>query len=205
MTSSEHILLLFSAMYDCLAKLNDERVDAFLAFWPEEAAIQRFIEPSHLPVLHWLETAVSVTVSQTRPLAKQLVQAAPHLAWGQTYTTKDFGAHFLTRYGWTELMGLRGPIANTEMACGFLLLGPDIEYPPHSHEAEEIYLPLTANSLWLRNQADWQPYPAGVSIYHPPWMPHAMRTKEAPLLALYLWHGRNLVQKSHIEKDHSSV
>jgi hypothetical protein len=30
-------------------------------------------------------------------------------------------------------------------------------------------------------------------------MPHAMRTETVPLLALYLWRGDNLTEKSHIE------
>jgi hypothetical protein len=85
------------------------------------------------------------------------------------------------------------------MACGFLFLGPQIEYPRHRHEAEEVYVPLTGHSLWKQGNQDWDYRATGLSIYHASWVPHAMRTETVPLLALYLWRGGNLAQKSRIE------
>ncbi len=85
------------------------------------------------------------------------------------------------------------------LACGFLFLGLQIEYPRHRHEAEEVYVPLTELTLWQRSNHDWAYRAAGLPIYHAPWMPHAMRTETVPLVALYLWRGGNLVQKSIIE------
>ena len=40
---------------------------------------------------------------------------------------------------------------------------------------------------------------AGVPIYHEPWMPHAIQTNAVPLLAIYIWQGDNLTQKSMID------
>ncbi|MGD9362974.1 MAG: hypothetical protein PVH85_29185 [Desulfobacterales bacterium] len=41
-----------------------------------------------------------------------LAALANHIAWGQTYSAQDFGLGFLGKYGWSELTGLRGPIAS---------------------------------------------------------------------------------------------
>ena len=35
-----------------------------------------------------------------------------------------------------------------------------------------------------------------ITSKHASWVPHAMRTETVPLIALYLWRGGNLVQKS---------
>jgi hypothetical protein len=105
----------------------------------------------------------------------------------------------LEKYGWAELIGLRGPVPSTEIACGFLLLGPHIEYPEHSHEAEEVNIPLNAPTFWMRGHDEWVSRPAGVPLYHESWLVHAMRTEATPLLALYLWRRGDLTQKSRID------
>ena len=159
----------------------------------------RSVSPRTLPVLSWMPAAVKAAGRQTEFMASRLASLANNLTWGQTYSAEDFGAGFLEKYGWTEFIGLRGPIASDRMACGVLFLGPRIEYPRHSHEAEEVYVPLTGQSLWQCGDQDWSYRPVGLPIHHPSGMWHAIRTESVPLPALYLWRGGNLVQKSRIE------
>ena len=146
-----------------------------------------------------MPAVVKAAGRDTAFLVNTLASLARDLAWGQTYSAQDFGAGFLEKYGWSEFIGLRGPIASERMACGVLFLGPQIEYPRHSHEAEEVYVPLTGQTLWQCGDQDWSYRNAGLPIYHASRVPHAMRTESVPLLALYLWCGGDLVQKSHIE------
>jgi hypothetical protein len=143
-------------------------------------------------LLSYLSDSARAAGKTADHLVEMLVSLADSLCWDQTYTAKDFGSGFLERYGWTELIGLRGPIASNRMACGSLLLGPQIEYPLHRHEAEEIYVPLTAQTLWWQSHQSW--------AYQPPGIRHAMRTEILPLLTLYLWRGGDLVQKSIIHQ-----
>jgi hypothetical protein len=140
---------------------------AFLADWPEPDAPRRPIGHRPLPVLGWLDALPAGAGPETRGLVEALVAAAEDLAWGQTYRDGDIGRRFLDRYGWSELIGLRGPVASDRIACGFLLLGPDIEYPPHAHAAEEIYLPLAGTADWLRGDEGWRQRGPGVPIHHP--------------------------------------
>jgi len=71
---------------------------------------------------------------------------------------------FLEKYGWTEIIGQRGPIASDRIACGFLLLGPRVEYPQHRHEAQEVYVPLTGKTLWLKGDQEWSYRTLGLPV-----------------------------------------
>ena len=87
-----------------------------------------------------------------RPLVELLARHRNEWRWGQTYTSADFGQHFMDNYGWVELFGTRGHFANDQIAAGFLLLGPDITYPDHHHIAEELYVPLTGGTEWRKGE-----------------------------------------------------
>ena len=74
-------------------------------------------------------------------------------------------------------------------AVGVLLLAPDNVYPHHRHPADEVYLPLTV-AQWSSGQDE--PFTAlepGRPLHHEPLQPHAVRTADERLLALYLWTG----------------
>ena len=84
----------------------------------------RPIVPMRLPVLACMQQAVKTASEKTRAIVSMLAAMADQMAWGQTYSDEDFGAGFLEKYGWTEFIGLRGPIPSEQMACGVLMLGP---------------------------------------------------------------------------------
>lgn len=168
-----------------------------LAGWPE-LRVTRDVAPAVLPVCGVLGEAAAGAPARFAALVAGLRDGAVALRWGQTYGAGDFGADFLRGYGWTELIGLRGPIASEAVAVGLLLLGPGVDYPPHAHEAEEVYLPLSGTALWMRGDAPHAPVAPGVAIRHPSWMPHAMRTGAEPLVAAYVWRGGDLAAKSRI-------
>ena len=173
------------------------QVAPFLDDWPE-LGVRRAVAPTLLPVLSVLDRLPGGASPSTAGLVEAIVTAAPSLAWGQTYKAEDFGPAFLERYGWSEFIGLRGPVPSTRIACGVLLLGPDIVYPAHSHAAEEVYVPLSGTARWQRGEEPWRPAAPASAIHHPPWLAHAMATGSEPLLALYVWRGGDLAARSII-------
>ena len=199
MAHDGEIAELVGATERLLQALGDPRVDGFLALWPAAAQPMRVLVPTALPVLGWLEPACRAGAPGAREVLARLRALSRHLAWSQTYTAADFGAGFLERYGWTELIGRRGSVPSEQIAAGFLLLGPHIVYPSHSHEAEEVYVALSGCAAWQRGTEVWRERAPGELIHHASGMPHAMRTASEPLLALYLWRGGDLAQKSRIE------
>jgi mannose-6-phosphate isomerase-like protein (cupin superfamily) len=158
----------------------------------------RHLVPAGLPCLQHLPRCAQLAPAAASDLAEGLARLAPMLRWGQTYTPADFGQRFIDNYGWMELFGLRGHFANDRIAAGFLVLGPDVHYPDHHHAAEEIYIPLTGGAWWKMGEGAFRIRPAGEVIHHPPNVSHAMKTGAAPLLALYLWRGGPLDQRSTV-------
>jgi hypothetical protein len=158
----------------------------FLADWPAEApALDAGTGSTALPVLRWLSRCAADPRCLDPTLVAELCAAAPRLAWRQSYGPAEVGAAFLQNYGWTEFL-------STRIACGVLLLGPDTLYPPHNHPAEEIYVPLSGTADWLQGDGVWRPRPPGSLIHHRGQETHAMRSNDAPLLALYLWRGADM-------------
>jgi hypothetical protein len=171
--------------------------DAFLRDWPREL-IARPIGGRSLPVVVALRGLSRFAAPHTRALVEGVAALAGELDWRQTYSNADFGDRFLENYGYNEWIGQRGAFMSEKLACGVLLLGPDTEYPDHSHEAEELYLPLAGHAFWRLAESDWRVRPPGEWIHHPSWTAHAMRTSQEPLLAAYVWRAGDLTAKSRI-------
>jgi Dimethlysulfonioproprionate lyase len=170
----------------------------FLRDWPRELVTRPLVARS-LPVVASLQGLSRCAAPQTRALVDGIAALAGELDWRQTYARADFGQRFLNNYGWSEWIGERGAFVSDKIACGVLLLGPDTEYPAHSHEAEELYLPLAGRAWWRPGEYDWRLREAGEWIHHPAWAIHSTRTGAEPLLAAYFWRAGDLSAKSRIE------
>jgi len=182
-----------------LESLNQPALAPFLADWPHDA-VHRRVHGSHLPVLRWLPEIAGDDRAFAGDLVAAVCDAAPSLAWRQTYTANDLDGEFLDNYAWSEISGTNGPLASLRVACGFLLLGPSTLYPRHRHEAEEFYLPLSGTASWQQGDGVWRDQPPGTPIHHASDEPHAMRTGTSPLLALYLWRSGDLAQKARLDR-----
>ena len=187
---------LVAALLDLLEQAGPA-ASPFLHDWPR-ALIARPQAERSLPVVAALEGLSRHAAPETRALVEGVAALAGDLDWRQTYTSADFGERFLQNYGWSEWIGKRGAFESDAIACGVLLLGRDTEYPAHSHEAEELYLPLAGHAWWRAAQSGWLLRPPGQWIHHPSWTTHAMRTEGEPLLAAYVWRAGDLTAKSRI-------
>lgn len=181
-----------------LENMHLPALQPFLSEWPQPAP-RRASQASSLPVLHYLPLLRAGAPPFSEAMVDALTGKAASVAWRRSYSSPSVSAQFLDNYGWTEFVGLTGPLAGKQLACGVLLLGPDTTYPAHHHEAEEIYVPLSGKAAWKQGGGDWREQHPGTVIHHAPQESHAMRTGSAPLLALYLWRSDNLAQKSQLD------
>ncbi|HUI61627.1 MAG TPA: dimethylsulfonioproprionate lyase family protein [Steroidobacteraceae bacterium] len=187
---------LIEATRALLSSLDSTLLRPFLDEWP--AGTAQAVVPASLPVLTWLPQVQRDAEPFAAELVSEICRAAPSMSWQQTYRAA-VDEHFLRNYGWCELAGLKGPLPSTRVAAGWLLLGPQTTYPSHRHEAEEIYLPLVGVASWLQGDGLWRERSPGELIHHRPHEPHAMRTRAAPLLALYLWRSADLDQQARLD------
>ena len=196
-------------MHAMLSALGEAQLRSWLAAWPDGQGPHGISAADAPParhtlrVLEWLPRAARAAPSFSAPLCTMLCQAAPDLEWRQTYTQADvlsgaIEAAFLDHYGWCEVLGPRAATRSDGMASGFLLLGPQTHYPSHRHESEELYLPLSGTAWWWQGagEGQWQQRQPGALIHHASFEPHAMRTDDDPLLALYIWRGGNVHTKA---------
>jgi hypothetical protein len=178
----------------------------FLADWPAAAPPAPQPRPAPcepaapLPVLRWLPRMALDADRFGGVFVETLCRAAGSLDWRQTYSLADAGESFLRNYGWAELVRPAAATGFVQISCGVLVLGPNTFYPAHRHEAEEIYLPLAGTAEWQQGDAGWRRRSPGTLIHHSSEEPHAMRTGEHPLLAMYLWRSVDLRQRARLDR-----
>jgi len=148
-----------------------------------------------LPVLRWWDESLSQTgPAALAPVIRALAGLQRSLSFTQNpnYVASPPAPTFLERYGYAVLAGpSSGPpalVAHPDLAFGVLLLGAETSYPTHVHPASELYLPL-GRARWSTGGRPLEERPAGEPIVHVPNEPHATRTAETPLAALYVWLG----------------
>ncbi len=181
---------------DAVAAAGVARFAALVrALAPAGAAARPRPPAAGLPVCRfWAPALQHAARGPAAPLAAALAPLGPGLAWTQNpnYRRRPPSPTFLDHYGYAVLAGpADGPlglVVEPRLALGLLLLGPRTEYPLHAHPAREVYCPLAA-AEWWRGAGPWRPEAPGAVIYHAPGVPHATRTGETPLLAVYVWEG----------------
>jgi hypothetical protein len=197
MTAFDHAATVLEAFRSYLRSIDSDLVAEFVAAVDWQMP-PRHLMPRRLSCFRHLDRAAEIAGPAEKPLIMLVAAHREALSWGQTYTADDFGERFLDNYGWVELFGKRGHFANDNVAAGLLVLGPDVLYPDHRHVAEELYVPLTGGTQWRKGEGGFVERAAGEVIHHPSNVSHAMRTGAEPLIALYLWCGGPLAQKSEI-------
>ena len=119
--------------------------------------------------------------------ARTLGGIADKLAWVENSRARPSG--YVGNHCSVRIVGPQGMITDERFKFGIYLQTPETFYPAHRHEAEELYFLLSGNALWQKDAAGFEPVAAGTLIHHASYQPHAMRTHDEPLLALWAWTG----------------
>lgn len=123
-------------------------------------------------------------------IVREFLAVAHRLPWRQTAGYLDvLSAEYLANYGYVQLVGPGSIVEHHEVRVGIGLWGPDLHYPMHRHEAEELYDVLHGTPEFRTDTTDFAPSSVGAAIHHPPWTPHAQRFGSEPTLLLYAWTG----------------
>ena len=156
------------------------------------------VEQTYLPAADFLGAAIPTANRQTRALLETFDRHRNRLRWEQSYRKQDglVPDAMLEGYAFAEIIGKQGPFVSDRIRAGIGIYGPDIAYPKHQHQAEEIYIVLAGGAEFKIGEADEARYETGdvVSVESNTW--HGFRTCDQTLVIYYLWQAGDLRQIS---------
>ncbi len=142
-------------------------------------------------VEHHLWPALETARAGAAPVAKvtdAFAELEPSLTWAQRRGAES-DPEFAAGHSNATISGPTGIEKRGDVWIGVSLMAPGTRYPDHQHPPEEVYLVLSPGE-WRRGGGAWFEPGVGGIVYNPPNIVHAMRSKAAPLLALWcLWLG----------------
>ena len=155
------------------------------------------IDPVYLSAADFLEPALSLCSGDAHNLLKLFHLNKEHLFWEQSYKKSDsvVSDEMLRDYGFAEIVGKRGPFISDKIRFGIGVWGPNLVYPIHQHQAEEIYVVLSGSAQFTVDSAT-RKYAANELIWVKSNSPHGFITENEPIVVLYLWQGGDLRQVS---------
>ena len=155
----------------------------------QQLALNPDYRPAAAPVLRFLPEALAA--APPYPVHEAILPFMPDLHWQTNNNYRGYFADsFFDNEAFTEIIGPKGKLQTNAFRCGFLLLGPQLDYPDHNHETSEWYHVLSGTGLWRQGSNDFSPRAPHSAICHTSWEVHAMRCTKTPVLALWSLVGK---------------
>jgi len=159
----------------------------------ERAGERGNARPSRLPVCSNLASAISAAAA-TSPgiarLADSFAAIEPFLNWARRPAGGPFASdNWLKGHANATIVGANGLESRGALQVGASLMAPEVRYPDHSHQPEEVYLALSPG--WFKHgTSSWVEPGIGGTFHNVPNIQHAMASDGAPFLAIWcLWDG----------------
>ncbi|MFL6666549.1 MAG: dimethylsulfoniopropionate lyase [Burkholderia ambifaria] len=139
------------------------------------------------PACEWLDPALEpvARVNPTFATVAQLIKSLePNVGWSRRTSGKDGSPNYIDGHVNGMICGPGGAESRDDIQLGFSLMMPNVRYPDHGHAPEEAYVLMTAGEFRQQNGAWFDPGIGG-GIHNPPGALHAMRSGDAPFLAIW--------------------
>ncbi|GAB6138704.1 dimethylsulfonioproprionate lyase family protein [Halanaerobaculum tunisiense] len=137
-------------------------------------------EPAVKPVCDYLPEIIT---RSSYPSVVDLIDSLQsNLTWEYGYD--ELPEELAEKYAYAEIMSPQGPIINSDLTLGLVLLGPNCTYPQHSHaDIAESYICISGQVI----VNDRGVFPPGGLIYNSPGELHELSTASNGCLLLYAW------------------
>ena len=145
------------------------------------------VAAARLPVCRHLPAALENARHRPGPvaaLADAFAAIERRLNWQTRPGAEAHGEPFASGHANATIVGPEGLEIRPDVWIGVSLLAPDTRYPDHHHPPEEIYVVLSGGQ-WRQASNPWHEPGIGGLVHNPPNIVHAMRSTQAPLLALW--------------------
>ena len=130
----------------------------------------------------------SILATSAHPVAHTALAAMDRMPWGSNPVESQTEHAIAAMISVATLIGPEGPIPAPDLRLGLVYMQPDCFYPLHNHDADETYVIVAGQALWIAGD-DVRVRRTGDMIHHPSLMPHAFRTGPEGFLALWRWSG----------------
>jgi hypothetical protein len=120
-------------------------------------------------------------------LIEQFKAIEPFLEWRRrpTYDASTASSNFVLGHANAMVIGPSGLEDRRDVWLGVSLLAPEVRYPDHNHDPEEVYLVLSPGEF-RQEEGHWFAPGIGGSVYNRPRIKHAMRSLAGPLFAFWV-------------------
>jgi hypothetical protein len=115
-------------------------------------------------------------------MVNSIIDLAGALPWYQRPVANN--PEFMAGHVNAQIIGPDGLEVRHDLIVGVTLMRPNIDYPDHQHEPEELYLVLS-EGYWRQNNTPWHTPGLGGLVYNPSNVFHGMKSLSTPLIALW--------------------
>jgi len=148
------------------------------------------VEPCLLPVVRHVNAVEPSGDAAVDAVLGEFLLLAPALPWRQTAGYLDvLSRDYLDNYGYVQLLGPNAIVEHPDVRVGIGLWGPNLHYPAHKHEAEELYHVLAGEPSFVDSDGESRVARPGDAVHHAPWQVHSQDFGATPTVLLYCWTG----------------
>jgi hypothetical protein len=115
-------------------------------------------------------------------IVNSIIGLAGALPWYQRPVANN--PEFMAGHVNAQIIGPDGLEVRHDLIVGVTLMRPNIDYPDHQHEPEELYLVLSEGN-WRQKNIPWHTPRLGGVVYNPSNVFHGMKSLNTPLITLW--------------------
>jgi hypothetical protein len=115
-------------------------------------------------------------------MVSSVMDLADDLPWYQRPVA--INPSFMGSHVNAQIIGPEGLEVRQDLIVGVTLMRPNIDYPDHHHEPEELYLVLS-DGRWRQDNGDWHTPGLGGLVHNSSDLMHGMKSVNTPLFAIW--------------------
>ena len=181
---------LFIQTKDEIEKLwsNNKKLSDFV-IWPKNLVLKEKTI-NKINVTEKLSIWRSSGNSQIDKIHNLISDLSQEVYWESGYSENEVNKEFLSKYGFFELIGPTGHFLTSEMALWVNFLDKNSYYPPHNHEAEELYFVVSGEAKFESKDEQSKILKSKDTRFHKSYQAHSITTLDKKILSFVIWKNK---------------
>ena len=181
---------LFIQTKDEIEKLwsNNKKLSDFV-IWPKNLVLKEK-NINKINVTEKLSIWKSSGNDQIDKIHNLISDLSQEVYWESGYSENEVNKEFLSKYGFFELIGPTGHFLTSEMALWVNFLDKNSYYPPHNHEAEELYFVVSGEAKFESKDEQSKILKSKDTRFHKRYQAHSITTFDKKILSFVIWKNK---------------